>query len=106
MQPAIRSLLGLAVLAAVSLSMVEGTYYCYKPQSLANGGHDGGSKYTFRVGSVIKYWCKNGYTLQGSSQRTCTYNRYGNYRRYYWNGTPPSCVGKSNVFATNIYSDA
>ena len=93
MQPAAHTLLGLAVLAVVSLSAVEATYYCKRPSSIANGGHNGGRYWYYRVGYVIKYWCNNGYTLQGSSQRICSYSRSS--RSYYWSGTAPSCVGKS-----------
>lgn len=85
----------LAVLTAVFLqaAVVESTYYCSKPPTVANAGHSGGNYWHYQAGTVISYWCHHGYTLQGNSQITCSYNSATH--RYEWRGSLPSCVGKS-----------
>jgi hypothetical protein len=92
MQLTIRCLLAVAVLAAVSLTLVDATYYCRAPPSVENGGHSGTNRYYFQEGSVITYWCDDGYTLQGASRRTCSYR--SSTRKYQWDGSAPSCIGK------------
>ena len=72
MQSAVRGLLASAVLAAVTLTLVEATYYCKAPSSVANGRYyiTSGSN-SYKVGTVIKYSCNSGYRLKGYSQRIC-----------------------------------
>lgn len=92
-----RGLLAVAVLAAVALTVVDATYYCKAPPSVANGRYysSKGSGFTYyRVGTVIKYQCNSGYRLRGHySQRTCYYS--SSTRTYQWTGSAPSCIGKS-----------
>lgn len=92
MQPAIRGLLVVAVLAAVSLALVNATYYCRAPPSVKNGGHSGTGRYYFQKGSVITYWCDDGYSLQGANRRTCSYS--SSTRKYQWDGSAPKCISK------------
>lgn len=40
----------------------------------------------FDVGSVVRFSCEPGYTLRGSSERTCQANGS-------WSGTQPECEG-------------
>ena len=101
MCPAFRTILHTAVLAAVFLQaavVVDATYYCNRPPSLANGRHSGGNNWYFRVGTAITYQCNDGYKLEGNGRITCNYNRQS--RSYYWNGTPPTCVCKSSISST------
>ena len=92
MQLGAHCLISLAALAAaVSLSVVDATYYCHRPQSLDYGGYNG-SSYWYSRGSVIEYYCDDGYTLQGNLRRTCCYSSAS--RAYYWSGSHPSCVCK------------
>ena len=93
MQIAGRGLLALAVLAAIFLTAVQATYYCKAPPSVRYGRHNGGYYRYFKVGTVVRYWCKSGYRLQGYSQTTCYYSRIT--RTYRWTRPPPSCVRKS-----------
>lgn len=93
-----RGLLAAAVLAAVALTVVvDATYYCKAPPSVANGRYYSyrGSGFThYKVGTVIKYSCNSGYRLRGHySQRTCYYS--SSSRTYQWTGYAPSCIGKS-----------
>ena len=39
------------------------------------------------VGNIVTYTCPHGYTLSGSSTRTCQPNGY-------WSGIAPKCNGK------------
>ena len=95
MLPAFRAILVIAVLAAVSLqvAVVEATYYCSRPPSIANGRHSGGSNWYFWVHTAITYQCNDGYKLEGNGRITCKYDSQS--RSYIWNGTPPTCVCKS-----------
>lgn len=103
MQSAARGLLAVAVLAAVTLTVVDATYYCKAPPSVSNGRYYStkGSGYTYyKVGTVIKYSCNSGYRLRGSySQRTCYYSR--STRTYQWTGYAPSCICK---FLSSFFS--
>ena len=92
MQPAIHGLLAVAVLAAASLTLVDATYYCRAPPSVENGRHSGTNRYYFQEGSVITYWCDDGYSLQGASRRMCSYSR--STRKYQWDGAAPACICK------------
>ena len=92
MQPAICGLLAVAVLATASLTLVDATYYCRAPPSVENGRHSGTNRYYFQEGSVITYWCDDGYSLQGASQRMCSYSR--STRKYQWDGAAPTCLCK------------
>ena len=95
MQPA-HGLIAIAVIAAASLTIVDATYYCTAPPSVDNGGHNGGHRQYFQLGSVISYWCDDGYSLQGSSQRTCSLS--SSTGTYKWDGFAPSCICKLAVF--------
>ena len=96
MQSAVRVLLAVSVLAAVALTLVEATYYCKAPPSVANGRYystSGSNSWQYWVGTVIKYSCNSGYRLKGYTQRTCYYS--SSTRTYQWTGYAPSCICKS-----------
>ena len=100
MQPSYGFLV-LAALAVINLSAVQATYYnhyCSQPPALAHGrhsndGHD--DSWQFRVGTVIRYWCDDGYTLQGNSHLTCFYS--SSLGSCDWTGTLPSCIRKLRI---------
>ena len=97
MKPTTQRLTAIAVLAAVCLTLANATAYtthCRAPPLVDNGGHNGTNSNLFLRGSVITYWCDDGYSLHGSSRRTCSYSRP--MRTYQWNGSAPTCICKSN----------
>ncbi|XP_077866096.1 P-selectin-like [Saccoglossus kowalevskii] len=54
---------------------------CNDPESPENGGHDGSYPYTSYT--TVNFNCNTGYTMVGSSSRTCTNGM--------WDGANPSC---------------
>ena len=44
-----------------------------------------------RVGHIARYTCSTGYTLEGSSSRTCLAGGY-------WSGQQPYCWGKHLIY--------
>lgn len=102
----------LVLLASVGFFSSTSATYCRAPPRISYGGHSGGSRSSFRVGSYVTYKCNSGYTLVGRSQLTCVSSRYrssrsysssssgsssssyGSGRSYFWNRSPPKCIRK------------
>ncbi len=77
------------LLVAAAVNAAHATY-CRAPPRPAHGGHSGQSYSSFRVGTVVKYWCERGYRLLGSEYRRCAVR--GN--SVYWDRSTPVCICK------------
>ena len=65
----------------------DNTLSCPVLTAPANGGIDIAST---RVGAMVTYTCREGYVLDGSSQRECLDNGMSGV----WSGTLPTCNRK------------
>ena len=68
----------------IVLLMLSTEFSCGNPGVPANGKKNSS---TYQYGYSIKFECNVGYTLQGSSVRTCQNNGL-------WTGTQPTCQSK------------
>ena len=68
---------------------------CDPPRHPDNGGYYGSTyrRLKYPIGSKIRFFCKNGYELEGASWTICKYFN----RRVHWLHSPPVCRRKFNT---------
>ena len=71
-------------LSFIALTVQEASVNCPGLSTPTNGTVSYRSQ---RVGHIARYACSTGYTLEGSSSRTCLAGGY-------WSGHQPNCLGK------------
>ena len=92
---------GLGIALATLFAGSEATY-CQAPPAVQNGYHSGGDMSQFRVGSSVRYYCDEGYTLEGLKRNWCVYSRR---RMPYWTSQPPTCQSAAGTGKTYILSE-
>ena len=84
------SVIFIAVFAAVAHAT-----YCRAPPYLENGSHNADRRsWSFRIGTIVKYQCNDGYRLQGLHYTVCYYRRG---QGTYWTRSAPVCIRKYRI---------
>jgi len=63
---------------------VSGGKRCRAVEDVKHGSWEPSGRRSYRVGSIIRYWCEEGYSLYGPVERECQENGT-------WTDTSPSC---------------
>ena len=92
------SLASVLLIAVATLQVAFATYYyppCDPPHRPNYGGYDPYGRSKYPIGSKIKFYCNDGYSLHGSSYTVCKYNK-----RSSWSHPHPVCKRMS----TNLHA--